>query len=95
MDKYGYSGESKFKPLSPWAYFGYAVLFSIPVVGLIVLIVLCFNDSNINRRSYARSYFCALLIIGILLIVAGVTAGSRSGGMSQLMNNPQRLDGYR
>ena len=30
---------TKYKPLSPWAYFGYNILFSIPVIGFILLIV--------------------------------------------------------
>ena len=25
MDKYGYSGPERFRPLSPWAYFGYTI----------------------------------------------------------------------
>ncbi|MBO4894838.1 MAG: zinc-ribbon domain-containing protein [Clostridia bacterium] len=58
----------KFKPLSPWAYVGYNILFAIPVIGLILLIVFSFDDENINRRNYARSFFCALLI-GILVFI--------------------------
>ena len=78
MDKYGYSGDPRFRPISPWGYFGYSILFAIPFVGLIVLIVLCFNDSNINRRCFARSFFCWVLIAGIILLfctaVLGVSA---------------------
>ena len=75
MDRYGYSGDPRFRPLSPWAYFGYSLLFAIPFAGFIILIVLCFNDSNINRRSYARSFFCGLLIIGIILLLCTVVLG--------------------
>lgn len=49
---------TKYKPLSPWAYFGYNILFSIPVIGFILLIVFSFSNDNINRRNYARSFFC-------------------------------------
>ena len=59
---------SQYKPLSPWAYFGYNLLFSIPVVGFILLIVFSCSNSNINRRNYARSFFCALLIAVIILV---------------------------
>ena len=55
----------KYRPLSAWEYFGYTLLFSIPIVGFICMIVFAFNDSNINRRSFARSFFCSLLI-GVL-----------------------------
>lgn len=51
-----------YKPLSPWAYYGYGLLFSIPLVGLIFLIIFSFSDENINRRNFARSYWIALLI---------------------------------
>lgn len=78
MDKYGYEGPEKFRPLSAWAYFGYSVLFSVPLVGFIMLIVFSFNDDNINRRNYARSFFCGLLIVLILIAVLaaiGISTG--------------------
>lgn len=72
MKTYGYEGEEKFAPLSPWAYFGYSVLFAIPLIGLIFLIVLTFNDNNINRRNFARSYWiAALLVLALTLLLLG------------------------
>ena len=35
---------SEYKPLSPWAYFGYNLLFSIPFVGFIMMIVFAFDS---------------------------------------------------
>lgn len=77
MSRYGYSGSNQFQPLSPWAYVGYSVLFSIPLVGFIILVIFTFSHSNINRRSYARSYWCWLLIAFIItaIITAGVVSG--------------------
>ena len=69
MDKYGYSGPAEFRPLSPWAYFGYSLLFCIPVVGLISLIVLAFNNNNINRRNFARSFFVSALVAVIVVLI--------------------------
>lgn len=73
----------EFKPLSPWAYFGLQLLFAIPVVGFIFLIIYSCNGSNINRRNFARSYWCSLLIGGIVaviyfvvILVLGLAAGS-------------------
>ncbi|MDO4798453.1 MAG: hypothetical protein Q4A01_10620 [Coriobacteriales bacterium] len=57
------------KPLGAWTYFGLSILFSIPIVGLICLIVFSFSDANINRRNYARSYFCMLLLVLVLVAV--------------------------
>lgn len=65
-----------YRPLSAWAYFGYGLLFSIPLVGFILLIVFSFSDENINRRNFARSYFCWLLIaiiVTVVLLLLGVS----------------------
>ena len=87
MDKYGYEGPEKFRPLSPWAYFGYSLLFSIPLVGFILLIVFSVSDDNINRRNFARSMWCALVIAAIItalmLLVFGVSYGSMVGSLYQ------------
>lgn len=68
--------KEEYRPLSPWAYFGYNILFNIPLVGFICLIVFSFNNSNINRRNYARSFFCiyvVVIIVLIILLLAGVS----------------------
>ena len=62
------------KPLSPWAYFGLQMLFSVPIVGFIFLIIFSCNKSNINRRNFARSYWCSLIIAGIVLAVIIILA---------------------
>lgn len=64
----------EFKPMGTWAYIGLTILFSIPIIGLIFLIVFSFSDANINRRNFARSYFC-LMVLFIILIVVGVATG--------------------
>ena len=58
------------KPISMWGYFGYELLFSIPVIGLIMLIVFSLGGAaNVNLRNFARSYFCYMILV---LIVAGI-----------------------
>ena len=59
----------QYRPLGAWAYFGYAFLFSIPIVGFICLIIFSLSDDNINRRNFARSYWCALAIVLILFVI--------------------------
>lgn len=61
-----------YRPIGAWAYYGLQLLFSIPFVGFICLIVFSFDDSNINRRNFARSYWCALLIQVILIVLVVV-----------------------
>ena len=63
----------KYRPLSAWAYWGLTILFSVPVVGFIFLIIFALNGSNINRRSFARSYFCVLILAAIIIAVLFAT----------------------
>lgn len=69
---------AQYQPLSAWAYFGYTLLYCIPIVGFIFLIVFALSDDNINRRNHARSYFCGLiisLIIGVVVAIIAAIAG--------------------
>ena len=61
-----------YAPLSPWSYFGLTLLFSVPVVGLVFLIIFSINGNNINRRNFARSYWIGLILSIILSIIAFV-----------------------
>ena len=65
--------DPRYKPISAWGYLGYQILFAIPVIGFIFLIIFACSGSNFNRRSFARSYFCALLLgvifLGILALI--------------------------
>jgi hypothetical protein len=56
------------KPMGAWSYFGLQLLFAIPIVGLVFLIVFSFSRGNLNRRSFARSYWCAALV-GVAIFV--------------------------
>lgn len=80
-----------YKPLSPWAYFGFQLLFSLPVVGFICLIVFSLDDSNIHLRNFARSYWCKLLIVaGILavLVVLFLATGLAADIVDEVRNLP-------
>lgn len=78
MDKYGYEGSEQFRPLSPWAYFGYSILFSLPLIGFILLIVFSFSNNNINLRSFARSHWCGYVIFAAVLIILLATGAAAS-----------------
>lgn len=58
----------QYKPLGAWTYFWLTVLYNIPLIGFIFLIVHSFDDSNLNRRGYARSFWCALLVVVIIIL---------------------------
>ncbi|MBR6736853.1 MAG: hypothetical protein IKL82_00610 [Clostridia bacterium] len=76
MSKRNYNEiDSSLKPLSPWAYFGWSIVYSIPVVGIIALLINALTATNINCKNYARSFFCAFIIIVVLIIFLSVVAG--------------------
>ena len=75
-----YNIPPEYAPLSPWAYFGLSILFALPI-GFIFLIIFSFNNSNLNRRNFARSYWCGALIVAIvvvLVLIVAVLSGASS-----------------
>lgn len=53
-----------------WGYFGYEILFSIPIIGLILLLVFsCGGTQNKNLRNFARSYFCFMIIVTVIVVI--------------------------
>lgn len=71
----------EYKPISAWGYFGYNILFAIPIIGFIFLLVFALGGTrNINLKNYARSFFCIYVIVGIVLgiLIASGAAFSTS-----------------
>ena len=80
MSKYDPNLPEQYRPLSMWGYFGLQILFAVPIVGFIFLIIFSISGANINRRNFARSYFCgliiALVIVGVLVAIAFALGGT-------------------
>ena len=62
----------EYRPISMWGYFGYTILFCIPILGLILALFWSFGAGNVNLKNFARSQFCVIIIIGI---ICGICAG--------------------
>ena len=61
---------SEYKPISMWGYFGYELLFGIPVIGFIILLVFAFGGAgNINVKNFARSKFCYVILLFVIFVV--------------------------
>lgn len=73
----------EYQPISMWGYFGYEILFSIPLVGFILLLVFSFGGTkNKNLKNFARSYFCFTIVVIVLSIIfLGSTLGAALGSM--------------
>ena len=65
----------KYRPLSAWAYFGWTLLYCIPIVGFVALIINSVSDTNINRRNHARSYWIALLVAVLIYVIVFLALG--------------------
>ncbi len=58
-----------YEPIGMWGYFGYQILFAIPLVGWILCISFALMAHNHNLRNFARSQFCMLIIQIALFVV--------------------------
>jgi len=70
---------AEYKPISMWGYFGYQLLFMIPLIGFILLLVFALGGTqNKNLKNYARSYFCtAILVVFVIIMIVLIKAASR------------------
>ena len=50
------------KPISTFGYIGYFFLYSIPLLGIIALIMNAFSAKNVNLRNYSRALFIIILL---------------------------------
>ena len=73
---------AEYNPISMWGYFGYEILFMIPIIGWIFIIIFAISAANINLRNFARSQFCVLIIQIVLILIVSV-----SGVLSTLLQN--------
>ncbi len=72
-----YNPNFDYRPLGMWSYFGYEILFAIPLIGFIFLLIYSLGGTrNINLRNYAQSKFCVVVIIAVLFFMMAITAGS-------------------
>lgn len=59
----------EYTPISMWGYFGYGILFQIPVLGWIIALVFAFTAQNVNLRNFARAQFCVAIVYIILILI--------------------------
>ena len=68
----------EFRPLGPWTYFWTNILYNIFPIGIIFCVIHAIGAKNINKRNFARSYFCFVIvvaiIIGVILLIGGGTS---------------------
>lgn len=73
-----------YKPIGMWGYLGYEILFSIPVIGMIFLLVFSLGGTkNVNLKNFARSYFCITIIY--LVVIIAVLSSMIGPALSYIM----------
>ena len=68
--------------ITPWGYFVYHLLYSVPIIGLIFMIVHSLDNSNINRRNFSRFYLYIFIFGVILFIVFILSMGNLPSAVS-------------
>lgn len=74
-----YDPSKDYTPISMWGYFGYQLLFAIPIIGQILVLIFAFGGTkNINLRNYARSTFCLFIILAVVALLITLIVVSAS-----------------
>lgn len=73
-----------------WGYVGYTILYAIPIIGWIILIVHTFKKGNPVRRSFARSFWCWLLLAAAVSILSSMLGLRGIGGLGSFVGNNYR-----
>lgn len=71
-----YQMQMEYKPISAWGYLGYELLFLLPVVGWIIMIIMCFAPANKNVKNFARAHVILYIILIVLVIIIVAAAGA-------------------
>lgn len=73
--------REEWKPLGAWKFFGYTLLFALPLIGFVCAFVCAFSAKNLNLRNLARSYFIWLLLGAV--VIGGLAAAAWFTGWLQ------------
>lgn len=70
------------RPLSPWTYFGLDILYTIPLIGFIFLGCHALGSANVNKRNFARSFFCVYVVVFVLILMLALSGALTGLGLS-------------
>ena len=63
------------KSIKPWGYVWLNILYAIPVLGWLVWLINALFAKNTNVKNHARSFFCAVVLVLIVAVIAGAILG--------------------
>ncbi len=78
-------------PITPIGYIGYMILYSIPIVGIIMVFVNSFsNGSNINVKNFSRAYLILFIVGFIVGIITTIFFGAVFGTIASELEKATR-----
>ena len=64
------------KSIKPWGYFWRFIFYMIPVLGWFMCACNALFARNTNVKNHARSFFCAIVFVIVVAILAGAAYGA-------------------
>lgn len=64
-----FSDQNLAPVMSVWSYLGLFLLASIPIVGIIIIIVFAINSNNQNKTNYCRAIILGQIILFLIVII--------------------------
>lgn len=72
----------EYQPMSPWGFFGWEIVYSIPIVGFIFLIINSIKKTNLSRRNWTLHFWIPAMIaavVGVIVLIVALITGASIG----------------
>lgn len=78
------------QPVSTAYYFWMMLLFTVPVVGLIVCLVTAFSGEDASRKNFSRAVLIWILVAIVLSIIVAIAIAAVGGSIMNILFNSYR-----
>lgn len=78
------------QPVSTAYYFWMMLLFTVPVVGLIVCLVTAFSGDDTSRKNFSRAVLIWILVAIVLSIIVAIAIAAVGGSIMNILFNSYR-----
>ena len=78
------------QPISTAYYFWMMLLFTVPVVGLIVCLVTAFSGDDTSRKNFSRAVLIWILVAIVLSIIVAIAIAAVGGSIMNILFNSYR-----
>ena len=78
------------QPVSTAYYFWMMLLFTVPVIGLIVCLVTAFSGDDTSRKNFSRAVLIWILVAIVLSIIVAIAIAAVGGSIMNILFNSYR-----